>query len=595
MQLAYDDECLYLGVMAYDREPEGIVARLVRRDQWTEADHVQVMIDAHHDHQTAYWFRVNAAGSLNDGHISNDGDGWDAWDETWNGVWDARVSRCDQGWSVEFRIPYRVLRFSPREADTWGINVDRHISRKKERLCWVMVPRKENGCVSRFAHLDGIEGIAPRRALELLPYAVGRSTFAPVGDPDHRDLFGSLGADVRYGVTSGVSFNAALNPDFGQVETDPAELNLSVFETHQDERRPFFLEGSQMFETPIQLFYSRRIGRQPGYRSVPDGYETAEQADFTTILAAAKMTGKTARQTTFAVMEALTASEDARIESTFTDLISGEERTQERGILVEPRANFLVGRVKQDLFAGNSHIGLLATALNRHRAADAYSGGVDWNVKWRDNAFSFSGQLAGSRAGPAEDRTQGLGNQMAVRKNSGWYRGELWWEAYSRGFEVNDLGFLWRTDYYLPWLWAQVRKDEPWACFRRNSFNVNRWGMWNFDGVALGDGVNIETWNQLANFWWVGMEFTHEFRTRDDLDTRGGPPIVRPASTEYELFVESDSRRAISGWGWFEWGSNEAGSTWRALGPTVTFRATPNIEFRFRPRYRWGSHDAQWI
>ena len=254
VQFAYDDEALYMGVALHDSEPDRIVARMARRDRWAESDRLELFLDPHHDHQTGYWFEVNAAGSLTDGRISRDGDGWGAWDDTWDGVWDARVGRSDSGWTAEFRIPFSCLRFSPAEEYTWGINLQRMISRKKERAYWVMVPRAENGFVSRFGHLEGIRGIEPTRALEFLPYTVGRATLAPSDDPDDGDLFGNLGGDVRYGITSGISLNATINPDFGQVESDPAELNLSVFETFQDERRPFFLEGAQDFDTPIELF-----------------------------------------------------------------------------------------------------------------------------------------------------------------------------------------------------------------------------------------------------------------------------------------------------------------------------------------------------
>ena len=169
IQVAYDDQAIYIAIMAYDSEPDGIVSRLARRDQWTEADWVQVSLDTHHDHQTGYWFEVNAGGSIQDGRLVNDGDGWNSWDETWNGVWESRHAVYAGGWSVEYRIPYHVLRFNPADEYLWGINVTRYISRKKERVNWVMVPRNENGWVSRFAHLEGIEDISPKKSLEFLP------------------------------------------------------------------------------------------------------------------------------------------------------------------------------------------------------------------------------------------------------------------------------------------------------------------------------------------------------------------------------------------------------------------------------------------
>jgi len=595
VQVAYDNEALYVAIMAFDRQPDQIVSRLVRRDQWSEADYVQVALDTHHDHQTGYWFQVNAGGSIQDGLIANDGDGWWSWDDTWDGVWESAHAVHAAGWSVEYRIPYHVLRFSPAEEYTWGVNVTRYVSRKKEQVHWVMVPRKENGWISRFAHLEGIEDITPKRSLEFLPYSVGRSTIAPGSELNSRELFGNIGADLRYGITSGISLNATINPDFGQVEADPAELNLTVFETHQDERRPFFVEGGNSFQTPINLFYSRRIGRKPGYRDLPDGHETVDESDFTTILGAIKVTGKTASKTTFGFLEAVTTSEYARIDSVYAEELTGEEVHQYRDFLTEPWTHSLVGRLKQDLFKGNSHVGLLATALNRNDAEDAYSGGVDWHLKWQDNAYEFWGQLAGSRAGEADDRQSGFGNMAVLGKTSGWLRGHLWWEAFSKGFEVNDLGFQWRGNYYAPWMWVQLRDETPRSIFRQNFFNLNLWGMRNFDGVALENAFNINIHHQFKNYWWIHGEFTRMFRAKDDLDTRGGPLIVQPAKVEYDIEIESDDRQLVSGWLEFEWGSSAAGSYWREAASGTAVRPVSNIEIRLRPRYRWEFSNAQWV
>ena len=595
IQVAYDDDALYVAIAAHDSSPDSIVARLVRRDGWTEADQVIVGIDPYHDHQTGYWFGVNAAGSVEDGRISNDGDGWDAWDDTWNGVWEVQVSVHETGWNAEYRIPYHCLRFNPAEHYTWGINVQRNITRRKERDYWVMVPRSENGFNSRFGHLEGIEGIEPTRALEFLPYTVGRATLAPEGDVDHRDLFGNLGADVRYGLTSGISLNAAINPDFGQVEGDPSRLNLSVFETFQEERRPFFLEGAQDFKTPIQLFYSRRIGRNPGYFELPDDWEEVDRPPFTNIIGAVKVTGKTAHKTTFGLLEAVSAQESARIGSTYTEVANGPEQTIQRDMLVEPRANFLIGRIKQDLFGGNSHIGAIATALNRQGAESAYTGGVDWTLKWRDNAYDFSGQLAGNYTETDEGTDRGVASQAVLGKRSGWLRGHLQWESFSPGFEVNDLGFQWRNDYYNAWLHMEGQRNEPWSVFQRNEVNLNYWGMWNHDNATLEHGIGFGAWNRLRNHWEFGAWLMHRFRAIDDLDTRGGWPIAVPSFWEWESFIESDSRRMVSGWVFFDGGNSSVGSTWGNVGSGMTIRPSPNVEVRLRPRVSWDHRKTQWV
>ncbi len=591
VQWVYDNEALYIGITALDRQPEKIATRLARRDQWTEADAVQVAIDAHHDHQTACFFEINAAGTLRDGTIANDGEGGNGWDYTWNGVWEAREGRTAQGWCAEFRIPYHVLRFSPQENYVWGLNVTRYLSRRKEKSHWVMVPSKESGWVSHFAHLEGIEAIAPARALEVLPYAVGRSTFA-----DENDQLANLGGDLRYSVSSGISLNATLNPDFGQVEADPARLNLSVIEDFQDERRPFFVEGSQNLQTPIQLFYSRRIGRQPGHFEVPDGYEVADQSDFTTILGAAKLTGKTHRQTSFGLLSAVSADEHADLDSAYTDPLTGEGKTAYRRFLLEPRTHFLVGRVKQDLFKGNSNVGLIATVLDRRVGEDAYAGGMDWNLKWRKSAYEFWGQAAFSRAADEDGKQQrGLANIMVLGKRSGWLRGELWWEAFSKGFEINDLGFQWRNNFYQSWLWLQARKDKPWGIFRNSVLEGGRWDMANLDGISLDRGLFAETRNQFRNYWSVEVEVFHRFRTWDDLDTRGGPLIAEPARSGFQVEVISDDRKALSAFFDGEWGSDSAGGNWSELGAGLTLRPSSRLELTWRPGYNRFFNKAQWL
>ena len=589
IQFAYDDEALFVAMTLYYSGT--IDDQLTRRDQTQGVDRFRIEIDAHHDHQTAYMFEISAAGSLRDGHVTDDGAGFDG---NWDGVWEGRVSRHDEGLSAEWRIPYHVLRFSPAADYTWGINVVRKINSTKEDAYWVRVPRHEKGWVSRFGHLEGIEGISPANTLEVLPYTVGRATFYPGSASDDTDLFGNLGAHVRYGLTSSTSLNATVNPDFGQVEADPAVLNLSVFETFYSERRPFFVEGAQMFRTPIQLFYSRRIGRQPGHLPTPAGYAVVDRPDFTTVLGAAKVTGKTRGKTTFGLMEAVTAAEHARVETTLVEP-GGDERRVLSDALVEPRSNYLVGRVMQDVL-GNSRVGLIATALNRaDPSTSAYSAGLDWLLKRVDNSYDFEGQVAVSRAGAAGDRSSGVGAQIEAGKRTGHLLVEVGLESFSDEFQINDMGFQSRNDYWRPQIDIELRNKEPWGHFRENAIEFSRWGRWNFDDVALENGLGIDTWHQLANYWWFGGNYTHRFRTSDDLDTRGGPLIENPASDNYEVWLSNDWRQSVNGDLWFGWRSDDGGSTDRWLGGNLTVKPASNLEFQLRPRYSWNFDDAQWV
>ncbi len=240
-----------------------------------------------------------------DGTYSND-----SWrDNTWNGVWDVKTSIHDKGWTAEYKIPYHVLRFSPKEEYIWGMNIERYICRKKERNQWVLIRKNKPGLVSQFGILNGINNIHPPMHIEFIPYTMGRTIIE-----DEKNYFGNIGVDIRYGITSGVSLNATINPDFGQVEGDPSRLNLTAFEDFFPEKRPFFVEGASIFQNfDYSIFHSRRIGKIPGYFALPEGVEEVERPDSTTILCAAKLTGKTENKISFGVLNAVTAPEYAEV------------------------------------------------------------------------------------------------------------------------------------------------------------------------------------------------------------------------------------------------------------------------------------------
>ncbi|RKU17219.1 hypothetical protein C6500_15615 [Candidatus Poribacteria bacterium] len=237
-QIVYDDEAIYFGIMCYDSEPDKIVSRLVRRDTFVESDRIDVILDSHYSRQNPFWFFVYPSGSVMDGAIS----GGDWWDSTWNGVWEVKTKIHRDGWAAELKIPYHVLRFAPKQRYIWGLQVARIISRKKEYAHWRLIKKDEPGWVSRFGDLTGIEDIRPPHHLEFLPYAMGRTTLN-----NETDVWGNAGTDIQYGISSGTILNATINPDFGQVEADPARLNLSAYEEYFEERRPFFVKGGFYF------------------------------------------------------------------------------------------------------------------------------------------------------------------------------------------------------------------------------------------------------------------------------------------------------------------------------------------------------------
>lgn len=585
-QIAYDDRAIYIGVTCYDKEPDKIIARLTRRDGWVEADWVSINLDTHHDHQTGNWFCVNAAGMLNDGQIFNDG--WE--DNNWDGVWEAKAAIHDRGWSAEYKIPYHVLRFSSSEKYVWGINALRHISRKNEKDHWILVRHNDNGWISHFGHIEGIQGINPPKHLEFIPFTLGRTTL----NPDKRDLFSSAGLDLRYGITSDISINATINPDFGQVEADPAILNLSVFETFFEEKRPFFVEGSTVFSMPQpdipgvggfpQLFYSRRIGRQPGQFPIPENSEVIEIPNSTTILGAAKLSGKTKSKTAFGIMNAVTANEYATIKR--NDAASERFR-------IEPLTNLFIGRIQQDMLK-KSNIGAMLTAVNRDGVTPSYTGDIDTHLKLQK--YSLFTRFAGSQTGPLNDRKTGYDALVYTYKFSDWYGGQAFLEARSPEFDVNDLGFMDRADKIQAGTHLYIQRQKPWLIARKSGFNINLWSSWNYDGINLAKGINLNNWNELKNSGFFMYGISREFEALDDLETRGGPLMVRPAHIWGWLALDTDGRKMVSLHS-FNHGSRSDDGRNREynIKVSVDIRPVSNIQFSIGPNYHAESRFAQWI
>ena len=408
LRVAYDESALYIAARLDDREPARIARQLARRDQEAQADTFTIFLDPHHDHLTGAYFSVSAAGVQRDSTIHND-----TWtDDSWDAVWSSAVQLDDHGWTAEMRIPYSQLRFSHAEHHTFGINAMRFIQRKKEEAWLVFVPKTESGMASRMGHLDGLDGVSPHRTLELLPYVVARSEFiAPPssGDPfnDGSRLFAGTGLDMKYRVSSNLSLDGTINPDFGQVEVDPAVVNLSAFETFFEEKRPFFIEGANIFNNfgrtgannnwgfnraePL-IFYSRRIGRPPQGDADGDFVETPTTS---TILGAAKITGKTRRGWSVGLIDAVTGREDAK---TISAGAGGETE-------VEPLTNYLIGRAQREI-TSRAAVGVLATAVNRDLSnprleaqlpGQSYVGGADGHFfldKKKD--WVVNGRLVGS-------------------------------------------------------------------------------------------------------------------------------------------------------------------------------------------------------
>lgn len=580
VRVAYDNEALYVGMQMYDSEPDKIVSRLTRRDRWIDGDLAHVIIDSHHDHQTAYAFTVYASGTQRDVYYYNDT--WST--DNWDAVWDCATKITDWGWCAEYRIPFHCLRFACEEDPVWGIYFSRNICRKNELDRWLYIPESSSGFVSNFGHLKGLYGLSPPERLEVLPYVVSyaETEARSAGNPDGRDYLGNIGCDVKYGLTSNMTLDAAVNPDFGQVEADETVLNLSVFETWYPEKRPFFVEGGRSFDNYFDLFYSRRIGRPPSIW--PDSVEYyIDRPAATTILAAAKVTGKTSGGTSIGILESVTQREEARFM---------REDSLEMTAVVEPMANYFVARLKQDVMK-NSSVGLMATAVNQRMFYPNYTGSADWDLRFLSDDYELCGQVVGSSTGPDE---AGWGGMVQIEKDGGEHiLGSIRHHYTDRKLDLNRMGYLYRNNYRETWAWVQLKTTKPWWIVRKSWNNLNLGYADNHDGVPLTRGGNFNNSIELVNYWYVGCGSWVDYNTTySDFETRGGPNVPIPIGENWWIWFDSDSRK------WWQIHVNVGGGDTRdgqynSYSFGLELHPRSNIELSFWPNFRkeWGV--SRWL
>ncbi len=629
-RVLYTDDALYVGVRAHDSKPEEIAALLTRRDQWSPSDEISIMIDSYRDRRTAFLFAVNAGGVKRDAFLFND----NSEDSRWDAVWDVGTSVDARGWTAEFRIPYSQLRFAQADVQTWGFNVLRKINRLNEEQYWRLLPKSASGRVSLFGDLTGIEGIAPPRRLEVLPYTVARTEMRAAEEDNPfntgSERVATFGADIKYGVTSALTLTATINPDFGQVEADPAVVNLSAFESFFPERRPFFNEGLDIFRFGIGggggssegLFYTRRIGRGP-QGDADDRGGFAEGVDQTTILGAAKLSGKTQDGWTVGVTGALTDEEGASVVDSVGNFYTDP---------VEPRSGYLVGRLAKDFRGGQTVIGAFGTTVQRKVPEEldflhssAYTGGIDWTHRFRNDTYGFSGRIVGSHVRGTEEaleRTQessaryfqrpdndrvefdptrtslsGYAVAMSFGKHGGGnWRWSTGFDSRSPGLEVNDIGFQREADRAFQWVWVNRRWLEPGKVFRRFNANFNEWSFWTQGLERRNAGANLNANFTLLNYWtgWFGAGYAIGGLSPTQL--RGGPAINSPGGADAWFGIESDERKNLSAGvnGWF-YVENESDSWAAGAGTNVSWRPAANVDFRASPHLNWDVDEWQYL
>lgn len=632
-RIVYGDDALYVFMRAYDSEPDAVVGQLTRRDQDSHSDQLGVVIDSYFDRRTAFHFAVNPVGVKHDIYRFDD----TSEDSGWDAVWDVATATTPDGWTAEFRIPYSQLRFREADEQTWGINFMREIARRQETAVWAPTARSDGAIVSRFGELRGLRNLSAPNRMEILPYTLGSLERAP-GDEQNpyysaNATFGTAGVDVKYGVTSDLTLDVTINPDFGQVEADPAQVNLSAFETFLPERRPFFVEGSSIFNFGIgigdgdggaeSLFYSRRVGRAPQGSADPAG-GWAEVDDQTTILGAWKLSGKTAGGWSIGALHAVTAEEHARV----TPGVGDEYREA-----VEPLSSYGVLRVQKDFREGRSAIGIIGTGLVRggevaerlSLRSHAYTGGVDFRHRFGGENWQLSGYALGSHVqgspeamartqrsaaryfqrpdaehvtyDPTRTSLQGGSASVGLSKISGgFWRVGSGVQTRTPGFEANDVGFMNSADYVTHWGWLGYHRGTPQGPFRRWALNLNGWHSWNYDGNRTGTGGNVNMNAQFRNFWnaWAGVNRELEAYSAGVL--RGGPLFRRESSTNFWGGVGTDSRRAVqlnlNGYG----NVRPDSDSWNlGVSPNVRIRPSGRATFSLGAFVNRNLDDRQWV
>ncbi|HYU08802.1 MAG TPA: DUF5916 domain-containing protein [Gemmatimonadales bacterium] len=617
--ITYDDAALYIAARLYDSRPDSIVARLARRDQGTNSDRFQVFVDSYHDKRSGYYFGISAAGTLYDGTLFNDD--WD--DDTWDGVWEGKVTRDAQGWTAELRIPYSQLRFVKRSEYVWGINFRRDIARKNEFDFIAFTPKDGRGFVSRFPDLVGIERIEPPRRLEIMPYATSRAAFTrrPAGDPfnDGSKVDPGFGADARIGLGSNLTLNATVNPDFGQVEVDPAVVNLSDRETFFNERRPFFVEGSSIFEfgyggqsnfwgfnwSGPNFLYSRRIGRSLSLPGAPDkGY--VDGPDGAHILGALKLTGKVAGSWNVGGLTAITRRERATLQDSL-GARSGQE--------MEPLAMYGVYRAQKEFDKGRQGLGFISTIAGRAfddatlrdaRNSNAMTFGTDgWifldsSKTWVSTAWVAASRITGSPAritavqrnsvhyfqrpdAPSVDvdssaaSLTGTAARFTLAKQRGNTFVNSAFGVISPGFDVNDVGFLSRVGYINMHVGGGRNWTKPGKVFRYAETGGALFRNYDWDGNINWSGAFNFGYVQFLNYSWINWNVAYNPWTVDNRRTQGGPLMLLPPAYQLGLDLGSDSRKSVTlGTGFFTY-FRSSQDIEGSIYANVQYRPAPNV------------------
>ncbi len=616
-KILHDDKFLYVAFRAYDAEPDSIIQRMSRRDEFP-GDWVEINIDSYHDLRSAFSFTISASGVRGDEFISNNGNNWDS---SWNPIWNAKTNIDEEGWTAEVRIPLSQLRFDKNPDKIWGFQVQRILFRNQERSIFQPIRQSDGIWVSGFAELHGLEDIVPQKQIEIAPYTVGKIERGPAeaGNPfkTGKNSNVTLGVDGKIAVTSDLILDFTINPDFGQVEADPSQVRIDGFQNFFQERRPFFIESRNIFDYELTgsqaggdydsdlLFYSRRIGSSPHSYPALNKNEYADVPHNTSILGAAKFSGKTKNGWSIGLLESITQEEIANIKG------ESGERTE----IVEPQTNYFVSRIQKDINGGETVIGGILTSVNRKGNLndllhdDAFSGGIDLLHYWKNRTYYVKGSaifshVAGSKEKIAATQTAfehlfqrpngselnydpnrtsltGTGGTLRIGKSGGkgGEKGEVW--NFDSGItfrspelELNDIGFMQTANEINHFTWIGLRYPKSIGAFRSARINYNHYLKWDFSGQFMFQLFNTNAHATFQNNWSVGTGLNWNTYDVSNNALRGGMSIRRPGGFGNWGYINSDGRKKMQAyvqWNYFVGQQNVV----HYAGLDFTLRAQP--------------------
>jgi hypothetical protein len=626
LKILYDDKNMYVAIRAYDKEPDKIQRYAGVRDELV-GDMMGITFDSYHDHRTGFEFDLTSYGQQIDLVLFNPNN----WDLSWNAVWEGKVGFEDSAWVAEMEIPLSQLRYSSEDEQVWGLHCWRWIGRLQEESDWEKQTLTSAGIIYNFGDLSGIKGLKKSNRLEIMPYSLGKlSTYArETGNPfthSGKTWSGNLGLDAKIGLSSNFTMDLTVNPDFGQVESDPSVMNLTAFETFYEEKRPFFLEGRTIFNydfDDLNLFYSRRIGHSPAYSVSPSDNQYVKYPDQTTILDAIKLSGKSANGLSVGLIQSLVSAEYAHLDD-------GEGHKDK--IAVEPLTNYAIARIQKDYNQGTTMFGGMLTSANRFirdenldfLGRNAYTGGLDLLHQWKNKKYFIDARLVGSyvegttlaiknlqessaryyqRPGAdylkydtSSTQLGGYGGKFKIGKGSGLWRYSTGIRWLSPGLELNDLGYMQSSDDISQENNLSYFVNQPVSIFRTYSITLEQFNSWNFNGSYLGSGSHLSFTASFTNKWGFSTNLIGNTRQLDTRILRGGPDMFLPGSFMTFGGLNTDRSKRISLEFNYEYQhSGEKSADSYVLAPGITARPINTLTIGLTARYADNYNQLQYI